>query len=119
MQLPPGGPMQVIGEDQHLDVLAPLVVEAGQVAVLATLHEVTEQKTRSSKQVLEARIDDQPVGRLTATMSEHLLAAVRQAERCGVVLYVRASVRGNALKAEVTIYPQRKLLTYRRHGWTN
>jgi len=105
MQLPPGGAMQVTGEDQYLDVLAPLVVETGQVAVLATLHEVTERKARSAKHVLEVRIDDHPVGRLTAAMSEHLLAAVRQADRSGVVLYVRASVRGNALKAEVTIYP--------------
>ena len=97
--------MQVTGEDQHLDVLAPLVVGVGQAAVLATLHEVTEQRARSSKQVLEVRIDNQPVGRLTPTMSEHLLAAIRHAERSGVVLFVRASVRGNALKAEVTIFP--------------
>jgi collagen type III alpha len=105
MQLQPGGALQVTGEDEYLDVLAPLVVETGQAAVLATLHEVTEQKARSAKQALEVRIDDQPVGRLTAAMSEHLMAAVRQADRSGVVLYVRARVHGSALKAEVTIYP--------------
>jgi hypothetical protein len=105
MQLPPGGAMQVTGEDQHLDVLAPFVSSAGQAAAIASLHEVTEQKARSSKQVLEVRIDDRPVGRLSAAMSEHLLAAVREAQRCGIVLYVRARVHGNALKAEVTIYP--------------
>jgi hypothetical protein len=105
MQLPPGASMQVTGEDQHLDVLAPLVSGAGQAAVIATLHEVTEQKARSAKQVLEVRIDDRPVGRLTPAMSDHLLAAVREAERYRIILYVRASVRGNALKAQVTIYP--------------
>lgn len=105
MQLPPGTSMQVTGEDAHLDVLAPLVAGRGQVAVLASLHEVTEQKARSSKQVIEVRIDGRPAGRLTPAMSDHLLAVTRQAEHVGVVLFTRASVRGNALKAEVAIYP--------------
>jgi collagen type III alpha len=107
LQLPPGKAMQVTGEDEHLDVLAPLVSGVGQIAAIATLHEVTEQKARSSKQVLEVRIDDKAVGRLSPGMSEHLLAAVREAERRAVTLCVRASVKGNALKAEVTIYPTR------------
>lgn len=105
IQLPPGKAIQVTGEDQHLDVLTPLVAGTGHVAILATLHEVTEQKTRSARQVLEVRVDGRPIGRLTPAMSEHLLAAVRHADRSGVVVYTRASVKGNALKAEVTIYP--------------
>jgi len=88
--------MQVTGEDQHMDVLAPLVATTGQAAALASLHEVTDDKPRSTKQVLEVRIDDRAVGRLSPAMSEHLLAAVRHAGACGVTVYVRASVRGNA-----------------------
>jgi Protein of unknown function (DUF2510) len=40
-------------------------------------------------------------------LSEHLLALLRNADGLGLVLYTRAHVRGNALKAEVTIYPTR------------
>ncbi len=107
MQIPPGAAMQVTGEDAHMDALAPLVAATGHAAVLATLHEVTEQKARSTRQVLEVRIDGRPVGRLTPGMSEHLLAVVRHAEQSGITLYVRGSVRGNPFKAEVTLYPTR------------
>jgi collagen type III alpha len=105
MQLPPGNAIQVVGEDAHLDVLAPIVAGYGQAAALVTLHEISEQKTRTVKQIVEVRIDGPRVGQLTPAMSEHLLAVIRLATTAGVTLYCRASIRGNQIKAEVTIYP--------------
>jgi Protein of unknown function (DUF2510) len=82
-----------------------LVAHIGQAAALVTLHEVSDQKTRSVRQVVEVRIDGRRVGQLTPAMSDHLLAVVRHAAVGGVTLCCRANVRGNQLKAEVTIYP--------------
>ncbi len=105
MQLPPGGPIQVTGEDQHLDVLTPLVAQAGQAAVLVTLHEISDHKARTVKQVIEVRIDGRRVGQLTPGMSDHLLAVVRHAATAGITVTCRAAIRGNQLKAEVVIHP--------------
>lgn len=105
MQLPPGNALQVTGEDAHLDVLAPFVSTVGQAAALVTLHEVTDEKSRGTRQVVEVRMDGRRVGQLTPATSDHLLAVVRHAASVGVTLCCRASVRGNQLKAEVVVYP--------------
>lgn len=105
MQLPPGNAIQVVGEDAHLDVLAPIVAGNGPAAALVTLHEISEQKTRTVKQIVEVRIDGRRVGQLTPAMGEHLLAVIRLATTAGVTLYCRAGIRGNQIKAEVAIYP--------------
>jgi hypothetical protein len=107
VEIPQGGAMQVAGEDAHLDVLTPLLGTRQRVAAYASLHEITERRPRSERQVLEVRIDGRRVGQLTPAMSEHLLALIRHADGLGLALYVRGHVRGNALKAELTIYPTR------------
>jgi collagen type III alpha len=95
VEIPQGGAMQVTGEDAHLDVLTPLLGNGQKVAVYASLHEITERRPRSERQVLEVRIEGRRVGQLTPTMSEHLLALVRHADGLGLPLYARGHVRGN------------------------
>jgi hypothetical protein len=107
VEIPQGGAMQVTGEDAHLDVLTPLLGAGQKAAVFASLHEITERRPRSERQVLEVRIEGRRVGQLTPAMSEHLLALVRHADGLALTLYARGHLRGNALKVELTIYPAR------------
>lgn len=60
MQLPPGGAVQVTGEEEHMDVLGPLLQHEKQVAAIATMHETTEQKARSSKQARKFLLPEMP-----------------------------------------------------------
>ena len=107
LELPQGHALQVVGEDQHMDVLVPIVSGQHQVAAYVTLHPIVEQKTRTTRELIEVRLNGLRVGQLTPTMSEHLLPAVRRAAVLGVVLVSRAKVQGNSLKADVTLYPTR------------
>src|SRR5690606_16880405 len=63
--LPPGRVIQVTGEEAYVDMLAPLAGEAGQRWVYVTLHEVTERTTRTSRPLVEVRVNGSPGGRLT------------------------------------------------------
>lgn len=102
--LPLGSAVQVTKEDEHLDVLAPIVSGAARVAVSATLHEVTDVRPRSTAQVVEVRIDGNRVGVLTSTQTANVMPLVRLAARSERVATVRAIVHGNSLKADVTLY---------------
>jgi HIRAN domain len=102
--LPAGSAIQVTGEDQHLDALIPWLRPEGECWVHATLHEIVEQLTRSTRTVLEVRIDGCRVGQLTPKMSGELLAAVRHLGEQGLVTGVRALVKGNRIKAEVVLH---------------
>lgn len=105
--LPRGASVQVTKEEAHQDVLAPLLTRATRVPVAVTLHEITEQRPRSTAQVVEVRIDGKRVGVLTATQTSNLLPLVRLAERGSLIATACAVVRGNSLKAEVTLYVAR------------
>jgi hypothetical protein len=107
VEIPRGGAMQVTGEDAHLDRLTPLLGSQPVVAAYASLHEITERRPRSERQIVEVRINGSRVGQLTPAMSEHLLVLIRHATELGLALHARAHVRGNALKADVVVYPTR------------
>ena len=102
--LPTGSAVQVANEDEHLELLTPLLAESTRVPVAATLHEVTEQRPRSTAQVVEVQIDGQRVGVLSSTQTSNLLPLVRLAQRGSRTATARAVVRGNSLKADVTLY---------------
>jgi hypothetical protein len=68
---------------------------------------VTEQLARSSRTVVEVRIDDARVGRLTPKMSGELLAAIRHINTNGLTTGARAIVKGNRIKAEVVLHVAR------------
>jgi collagen type III alpha len=105
--LPTGNAIQVTGEDKHLDALAPLLRPEGECWAYVSLHEVVEQLARSSRSIVEVRIDGDCVGQLTPKMSGELLPAVRHlAEQCAVAT-ARAIVKGNRIKTEVVLYVAR------------
>jgi len=105
--LPVGAAIQVTGEDQHLDAIVPWLRPEGECWVHVTLHEMTEQLARSSRTVVEVRIDDARVGQLTPKMSGELLAAIRHLGESGQLTAARAIVKGNRIKAEVVLYVAR------------
>jgi hypothetical protein len=102
--LPRGGSIQVTGEEQHLDALAPWLRPEGECWVHATLHEVTEQLTRTSRTVVEVRIDEARVGQLTPKMSGELLPAIRHLRDNHLAAVARAIVQGNRIKSEVVLH---------------
>jgi hypothetical protein len=105
--LPMGNAIQVTGEDKHLDTLAPLLRPEGECWVYVSLHEIVEHLPRSSRAVVEVRIDANPVGQLTPKMSGELLPAIRHFAQTGTLTAARAIVKGNRIKTEVVLYVAR------------
>ena len=105
--LPAGAAVQVTGEEKHLDALAPWLRPEGECWVYATLHEVTEELARSSRTVVEVRVDGVRVGQLTPRMSGDMLPALRHLGEGELTTAARAIVKGNRIKAEVVLYAAR------------
>ena len=102
--LPPGNSIQVSGEENHSDSLKPYLTPQGEAWVYATLHSITIESGRTPKTLVEVHIDGNQVGTLTKASSENLLPAVRYLEERSIAPVVRAMVRGNALKSDVTLH---------------
>lgn len=115
--LPSSGSVQVTGEQNHFDVLAEFVRPEGDVLAIATLHEIEEQLTRSSRTIVEVRLDGRRVGTLTPKMSGQFLPAIRHMRDRGLGTAAGASVKASDVAAEVT------LQAVRAHeldsGWLN
>jgi len=105
--LPVGSAIQVTGEENHLPAILQYLNSDGECWIHATLHQVVEEGSRSSKTLAEVRIDGNTVGRLTPKMSSDLLPAVSYLAELGQTTCVRAIVKGNRLKAEVVLYALR------------
>nr|WP_246497532.1 HIRAN domain-containing protein [Sphaerisporangium rubeum] len=102
--LPHGGAIQVSGEEHHLSNIKPLLRTEGESYAFATLHEVTDSTGRTVKHFVEVRLDENRVGQLTPKMSGELLPAIRLLDSMGHVTVAKAKLKGNHLKAEVTLY---------------
>ena len=105
--LPSGNAIQVTGEEKHLDALAPFLRPEGECWAYATLHETVEQLARSTREVVEVRLNGDRVGQLTPKMSGELLPALRHLAEQRAVSAARALVKGNRIKAEVVLYVAR------------
>ena len=105
--LPVGGAIQVTGEERHLDTLAPWLRPEGECWVHVTLHEVVEHLARTSREVIEVRIEGERIGQLTPKMSGDLLPAVRHVAEQNCLTAARAIVKGNRIKTEVVLYVAR------------
>jgi hypothetical protein len=105
--LPLGSAIQVTGEEKHLDDLAAYLRPEGECWVHVTLHEIVEQLARSTREVVEVRIDGARAGQLTPKMSGELLAAIRHLAARGETAGARAIVKGNRIKTEVVLYVAR------------
>lgn len=105
--LPVGGAIQVTGEEKHLDTLASLLRPEGECWAYVSLHEVVEQLARSSRSIVEVRIDGDCVGQLTPKMSAELLPVIRHLAEQNTGTAARAIVKGNRIKTEVVLYVAR------------
>lgn len=103
--LPAGATVQVTQEDQHMDVLRGLLERFGhEVPLAATLHCITVERPRSTVKVVEVRVDDQRIGVLSPVHSGNFEALVCYVADRARVPVARAVLRGNPVKAEVTLY---------------
>lgn len=105
--MPYGNAIQVTGEETYMAALVPLLSSAGESWVHATLHEVVEEKARSTRTLAEVHIEGAVVGRLTPKMSAELLPVVRHLDALGALTVCRTILKGNSLKADVVLYPAR------------
>jgi hypothetical protein len=88
----------VTGEEAYLSSLSPLVGAAGETWIHVTMHEVTEQLTRSTKTLIEVRVNGSPAGRLTPKMSSELLPVVRHFADQGLTTGGRAILKETSSK---------------------
>lgn len=103
--LPAGGTVQVTREEEHLERVAELLQRYGSgIVVAATLCCVEEQRPRSVVEVVEVAIDGHRVGVLSATQTGNLAPLVKRAAELGRPLACRAAIRGNSLKADVSLH---------------
>ena len=105
--LPHGNAVQVTGEEHHMAALVPLLSPAGECWVHATLHEIVDESAKTPRTLVEVRINDAVVGRLTPKMSTDLLPVVRFLASKGAQAVTRAILKGNSLKADVVLYAAR------------
>jgi collagen type III alpha len=105
--LPAGSAMQVTGEEKFMNAIAPFLNSHRECWVHATAHAITEQAAKTPKTVVEIRIDDEPVGRLTPKMSSELLPVIEYLAQRGRLTCVRGVVKGNELKADVVLHTKR------------
>ena len=103
VELPTGRSIQVTGEETHMDVLVPLLGGASQVSAWATLVAATTGSGKSEKRVVEVQINGNAVGQLTAGMSAELLPTLDHLLLRQFGAAVRATVKGNRVKVDVSI----------------
>jgi hypothetical protein len=75
--------------------------------VAASLRSITEERPRSTVDLVAVDIDGQQVGVLSTTQTANFLPLVRRAEAAGRQMYCRASLRGNTLKADVALHARK------------
>jgi hypothetical protein len=103
--LPPGSTAQVTREEEHMEHLGALLAQYGsEVVVAAVLRAVSEQRPRSSVELVAVDIDGRQVGVLSAAQTANFMPLVKRAEAEGRQLTCRASLRGNSLKADVALH---------------
>ncbi|MFF0318934.1 HIRAN domain-containing protein [Micromonospora sp. NPDC005252] len=101
--LPTGRFVQVTGEEKHMTHLASLVSPAGESWVYVTLHEVVVQRARSTRTLVEVRINGEAAGTLSPAMSTETLPVLAHLGSMGLVVAARAVLKGNKVKADVAV----------------
>jgi hypothetical protein len=105
--LPHGNGIQVTGEEAHLSTLTPWLRAEGEGWIYVTLHELVEQTARSSRTIVEIRVDGSAAGTLTPKMSGEYLPAVRVLAEHGIIAAARAILKGNRIKADIVLHAAR------------
>lgn len=106
--LPPGSTVQVTREEEHMDHLKMLLAAYGsEVVVAASLRADTVQRPRSSVEVVAVDIDGRQVGILSPTQTANFLPLALKGADENREVVCRASLRGNALKADVALHARK------------
>lgn len=108
VSLPPGSTVQVTKEELFMKHLVDLLDRYGSdTVVAASLRSVTENRPRSTVDLVAVDIDGQQVGVLSPTQTTNFMPLVRRAEEERKKVYCRASLRGNTLKADVALHARK------------
>jgi hypothetical protein len=107
--LPPGSGIVVPGGEVNPDVLAPFFRPEGECWAYATMHAVEEEdKLKDRAQmVVEVRVDDEPIGRLSPRLSAEFLPAIHYLADMRAETAARVAVRGDRAAWEVILYAAR------------
>ncbi|WNM25288.1 DUF2510 domain-containing protein [Demequina capsici] len=100
--LPRGSMIQVTKEEDHMAVLT-RYTNGTTLPLAVTLHAIHEIRARSATETVEVRIDGERVGILSPTQSANLLPLVKYVEERGQTAIAHATLKGNSLKADVTL----------------
>jgi hypothetical protein len=108
VSLPPGSTIQVTKEANYMEHLVALLDRYGSdTVVAASLRSVTEERPRSTVNLVAVDVDGQQVGVLSTTQTANFLPLVQRAEAEGRQVFCRASLRGNTLKADVALHARK------------
>lgn len=103
-RIPIGG---IRRSENHLDVLAPLVSEHGEARVYTTFHLMTVESGRTQKNVVELRIDDQPIGQLTPATSSHYAPTIEHLALADQLVAAKTLLKGNPIQVEAVLHAAR------------
>lgn len=103
VELPTGRAVKIAPGPGAQEACAPWLRPEGEGWVHATLHRVEEVTARSTKELVEVRIDGAAVGRMTPAMGQNFLPVIDLLDDRGLGCVVRAMVKGNRVKAEVSV----------------
>lgn len=101
--LPRSGIVQVTKEQDHFDTLFEHVPAAGYGLLYATLHAVTVTTARTTRTLVEVRIDNENIGQLTLDMSRRFLPLIEHLRSHGLVAACWSDITGSSVAAEVRI----------------
>lgn len=107
--LPTGKALQVTGEDAHMDVLTKYLNDQARYLAV-TLHLVSQAPKSGrgqEREVVEVRLDGNPIGCLTKAMSDSVRDLVAYVSERGMEPVARAVLKGSSIKADVTLYVAR------------
>lgn len=101
--LPWGNALQVTGEEAHQEVIAPYLAQGGDAVALGTLATVEVSTARTTRKLIEVRIDGHRVGQLSPASSQHFLPTIEHLAATGLLASVWLRVKGSAIATQVTV----------------
>ena len=116
--LPMGGSVTVKTDGVPMSVFEPVLNDAGEAWAYATLQEIHEQLARSTRELIEVRINGLRAGQMTPAMSKKFLPVVRTLAGQGRLCATPAIVRGNRLQVEVRVYGAQAAACPRNGCWS-
>lgn len=103
--LPSGSTIQVTREDEHMEAIRPWLRDGSEAVPLAvTLTPIKDVRPRSVVDAIQVEVDGEPVGVLTPASTANLMPLISHVIDNGGVPVCRASLRGNALKADISLH---------------